>query len=56
VQREMHQNRLDVECLLQFFNTHGAEVTPGSDVVGEDLQFDRRAHQASLLAIFQLGI
>src|SRR5437764_20076 len=50
----MHQNRLDVECLLQFFNTHGAEVTPGSDVVGEDLQFDRRAHQASLLAILSL--
>src|SRR5437763_12135122 len=50
----MHQDRLDVECLLQFFNTHGAEVTPGSDVVGEDLQFDRRAHQASLLAILSL--
>jgi hypothetical protein len=33
----MYQHHLDVERLLQFFNTHGAEVTPGSDVVGEDL-------------------
>jgi hypothetical protein len=42
----MHQNRLDIEILLQFFNTHGAEVTPGSHVVGEDLQLDGVVHLA----------
>jgi NMT1-like family len=40
----MHQYGLDLECLLEFFNTHGAEVTPGSNVVGEDLQSDRLGH------------
>jgi hypothetical protein len=40
MQREMHQHRLDLERLLQLFNTHGTEIAPGSDVVGEDLQFD----------------
>jgi hypothetical protein len=44
VQRKMHQYGLDLECLLEFFNTHGAEVTPGSNVVGEDLQGDRLGH------------
>jgi hypothetical protein len=44
----MHQDRVDLERLFQFFNTHGAEVTPGSDVVGEDLQRDLVAHNCSL--------
>ena len=30
--------------LLQFFNTHGTEVTPGSDVVGEYVQDDSFWH------------
>jgi len=34
----------DVVCPTQSLNTHGAEVAPGSYVVGEDLQNHRLAH------------
>ena len=45
MQREMHQGRVDLERLLQLFNTHGTEIAPGSDVVGKDLQLDRFSHK-----------
>ena len=31
---------LDIVRLLEFFNTPGNEIAPGSDIVGEDLQED----------------
>jgi hypothetical protein len=40
----VHQGGVDVERLLELFNTHGTEIAPGSDVVGEDLQCDRLVH------------
>jgi hypothetical protein len=43
----MHQDSIDIEILLQVFNTHGTEIAPGSDVIGEDLQFDRLVHIGS---------
>src|SRR4029450_9319587 len=43
VQREMHEHGLDVVDLLEFLNTHGTEIAPRSDVVGEDLEFRRLA-------------
>src|SRR5882757_3010754 len=46
----MHQGRVDLERLLQLFNTHGTEIAPGSDVVGENLQCDRLVHSAVLLS------
>ena len=33
--------------------THGTEIAPGSDVVGEDLQLDRLVHCMLLLATFR---
>src|SRR5215471_18563869 len=45
MQREVHQGRVDVERLLQLFNTHGTEIAPGSDVVGKDLQLDWLHHK-----------
>jgi len=44
MQREVHQDGLDVERLLELFNTHGTEIAPGSDVIGEDLQGDPLVH------------
>ena len=32
--------RFDIVRLLEFFNTPGNEVAPGSDIVGENLQQD----------------
>lgn len=40
----MNQLYIYVECLFQFFNTHGTEITPGSDVVGKNLKRDRLGH------------
>ena len=31
---------LEIVCLLEFFNTPGNEVAPGSDVIGKDFQKD----------------
>jgi hypothetical protein len=45
MEREMDQGRVDLERLLQLFNTHGTEIAPGSDVVGKDLQLDRLGHK-----------
>ena len=38
VQREMYPAGLDRVVGLEFFNTHGTEITPGSDVVGKNLK------------------
>src|SRR6516165_6070184 len=45
MEREVDQGRVDLERLLQLFNTHGTEIAPGSDVVGKDLQLDRLGHE-----------
>src|SRR2546425_8646242 len=47
VKRKMHEHGLDVVGLLELLNTHGTEIAPGSDVVGEDLEFRRLAHGRS---------
>ena len=40
---------------LKFFNTHGTEITPGSDVVGEYVQNDF-THIDGLELTFQAGL
>jgi hypothetical protein len=47
MQREMDQFDLDVEVFRQFFNTPGTEITPRSNIVGENLQGDRLGHDGS---------
>jgi len=37
MQREVNPLNSDRVIRLQFFNTHGTEVTPGSNVIGEDV-------------------
>jgi hypothetical protein len=44
----MHQNGFDSVRRLEFLDTHGDQITPGSDVVGEQLQLDRLAHRRFL--------
>ena len=44
VQRKMHPFNLNIEVCPEFFNTHGTEIAPGSDVVGEDVQGDGLGH------------
>ena len=44
VQREMHQLHIDFEIALQLLNTPGTEVTPRSNVIGEDFQGDGVGH------------
>src|SRR5690606_12066688 len=52
MQREMDELDLDLEFPLQFFNTPGTEITPGSDVVAEDLKDDRLfRHRFTLLGL-----
>src|SRR4030095_9313529 len=50
VQREVHPLDLHVVLGAQLLNTHGTEIAPGSDVVGEDLERDRLAHTTSFIA------
>ena len=35
---------INIEILLQLFNTPGTEITPGSDKIGEDLECRGLAH------------
>ena len=44
VQREVHPGHVHVKVSFQLFNTPGTEITPGSDVVRENFQFDSLAH------------
>ena len=44
VQREVNQLDVDVVVFAKFFNTHGTEVTPRSNVVAEQLQRDGLGH------------
>jgi hypothetical protein len=39
VERKVNPVNLYRIVRLQFFNTHGTEITPGSDVVGENVKF-----------------
>src|SRR4030095_13798959 len=50
VKREVHPLDLHVVLGAQLLNTHGTEIAPGSDVVGEDLERDRLAHTTSFIA------
>jgi hypothetical protein len=50
VQREVHGLDIDVVGLAEFFNTHGAEIAPGSDVVGKDLEGHGIGHGIAFLA------
>jgi hypothetical protein len=47
---------VDVKLILQFFNTPGDEIAPGSDVIGENFQFEGIFHfvHFSLCKIFCL--
>ena len=47
MKRKMDQPCTDVEFLLKFFNTHGTEVTPGSDIVRENEQLNFFRHNNS---------
>jgi hypothetical protein len=38
MERKSRPVKFEVEFLLQFFNTPGNEIAPGSDVVGEYFQ------------------
>jgi hypothetical protein len=44
--RSVFQNE-KARSISALFKSHGAEVTPGSDVVGEDLQRNRLGHHGS---------
>ena len=49
MQREKDPLHLDAKVLFQFFNTHGTEVAPRSDVIGKHFQRDRFGHDYSSL-------
>jgi len=44
MKRKSDPANMDVVALLQLINTHGAEVTPGSNIVGKDFQNQRLIH------------
>ena len=44
MKRKVHPTHIDVEVLLQSFNTPGTEIAPGSNEVGEDFQYDAVRH------------
>ena len=48
MQRKVCPRDVDIEVGFQFFNTPGTEITPRSDVVGEDFQIDNRTHPLAL--------
>jgi len=43
-----HPTNMDVIILLQLINTHGTEIAPGSDIIGEDLKNQRLSHGSFL--------
>ena len=47
----MHPASLHRVIGLQLFNTHGTEIAPGSNVVGEDLYFDFVQDKLPLVAM-----
>ena len=51
MQWEVHPLHVDLEVLLQLFNTPGTEVAPRSDVIGEYCQCDRLGHSGFSLAM-----
>src|SRR5262245_2043229 len=50
VKREVHPLDLYVVLGPELLNTHGTEIAPGSDVVGEDLDRQQLAHATSFMA------
>jgi len=44
MKRKVDPAHIDVEVLLQSFNTPGTEIAPGSNEVGEDFQYDAVRH------------
>jgi hypothetical protein len=46
MKREMHQPHVDFKILLQFLNTPGTEVAPGSHIIREDFQRDTVGHRS----------
>ena len=51
----MHGLNAYVVGFLEFFNTHGTEITPGSNVVGEDLENFFTRHGVVLFDLFLLA-
>lgn len=51
----MNPTNYDRVILLQFFNTHGTEVTPGSDVVSKYVQ-NKFTHGRSLLIYINICV
>jgi hypothetical protein len=49
MQRESSPANAYVIFVLQSFNTPGNEITPGSDIIGKDFQFDWLFHRGSSL-------
>ena len=45
VKREVHQTDVEIKVTLQFLNTPGTEVAPGSHVICEDFQNDSIVHR-----------
>ena len=44
MQRDIDVVNIDVVIFLQFFNTPGTEIAPGSDEIGIDVEDDGIAH------------
>ena len=55
MEREVHPLDLHVVLRLQPLNTHGTEIAPGSDVVGEDPERDGLRHRILLCAPAMAG-
>ncbi len=53
MEREVPIDQFDVEIVLEPPDTHGAEITPGSDVVVPDFKNDRRIWRFELRSLFQ---
>jgi hypothetical protein len=48
MERKVHPAQVQIEVLLQLFNTPGTEIAPGSNEIGENLKDDWLLHKLSV--------
>ena len=52
---EVSERDFNVELRSEAFNTHGTDIAPGSDVIGEDFEFGTSHGQCEPFGIFYVS-
>jgi hypothetical protein len=55
MKRKGRPKNFDVIIFLQLINTHGTEITPGSNIIGKDFKNHRCGHGFLLSVLFMVS-